>query len=101
MRNYIICGTKRNELSNCKLRIAAAHKGASPRGTSPAAAVFARRMRQAHCRYQAFMQRPVRLCVTGATRDLRDAMKSPAWAASHVCWQPDSHRVPHASGSRS
>ena len=45
MRNDIICGTKRNELSNCKLRIAAAHKDASPCGTSPAATLFARSMR--------------------------------------------------------
>ena len=101
MRNYIICGTKRNELSNRKLRIAADHKGASPRGTSPAASMFARSMRQAHCRYRAFIQRSYRLCVTGATRDLRKAITSPAWAASHVCWQPEHIRVPHASGCRS
>jgi hypothetical protein len=101
MRNVIICGTKRNELSNCTLRIAAAHKDASPRGTSPAAALFVRSMRQAQGRYRAFMKRSYRLCVTGAARDLREAITSLAWAASHVCWQPDSHRLPHAFGSRS
>ncbi len=101
MRNYIICGTKRNELSNCKLRIAAAHKGASPRATGSAASLFTRSIRQTHCRYRAFIELSYRPSVTGATRDLRDAITSLAWAASHVCWQPDSHRVPHASGYRS
>jgi hypothetical protein len=101
MRNFIIRGTKRNELSNCKLRIATARKDASQRGTLPAASVLARSMRQTHGRYRAFIQRSYRLCVTGATRDLREASKSLAWAASHVCWQPDRNRVPHASGNRS
>jgi len=101
MRNDIICGTKRNELCIGKLRIAADHKGASPRATASAASMFTRRMRQAQGRYRAFVERSYRLCVTGATRDLREAISSLAWAASHACWQPDSHRVPHASGNRS
>jgi hypothetical protein len=98
MRNFINCGTKRNELSNSKLRIAAAaHDDASPRGTSPAATMFARSMRQTQARYGAFVERSYRRCVTGAARDLRKAITSLAWTASHVCWQPGLHRVPHAS----
>ena len=101
MRNFIICGTKRNELSINTLRIAADHKDASPRATAPAATMFARSMRQTQGRYRAFVERSHRRCVTSAARDLRDASKSLAWAASHSCWQPGLHRVPHASGNGS
>ncbi len=101
MRNFIICGTKRNELSMNTLRLAAAHKDASPRGTSPAATMFARSMRQTQSREGASVTCSYRRYVTSAARDLRDANKSLASTASHSCWQPGLHRVPHASGNRS
>jgi hypothetical protein len=101
MRNYIICGTKRNELGNGKLRIAA-RKDASLPATGPAAwSSITRSMRPTQGRYQAFVQRFCQLCVTGAARDLRSAIDSLAWTASHACWQPESHRVQHAFLSRS